>query len=700
MSMKKFLLFAAAALIVGSASALPYNKKKATSKVQLSQVKKTAPEASQAPGKLMAKSVIDFSKVRSLDKKTIKSINPVKKFANSRSNRAASLTSNYTGTAINYSSKEQEIWTMSPGIFEDETPCLVNVIPSPFGEGEENSIAVSYTVDGNKIKVPQQYVCSVKFTDGTEGFMWAVNVGTSVEDGSLNFTLSDDGSLTYDNYYSSYVVFSTNEVNWDNALNFIIYTNVKYVKEGVVAAPEVMYEPTGLYLHAFMDRDRQWFGETNYSVIPAYASVGFKNYTTDLADAWSWSVSTAEDTPTTETGNDRDFSFNSTGGMAYTPAELVGSNQGVASAPYKWGLVYECTQGYLFAGEMQSSFGDYMILGRSNPDNSYAYYSFLGTPDVNSQNYSIEQLILYQGQPSAPFYFEGISLFVKDFQIKDEANFNLKCKIVKVSRSEDNNLTIGDVIAEADIDTEEIYQNEDGQTTLYWTQFYKEDEEGMSVDVDYLMLDEEFAVIIDGWDNNTFSAIPFGEYEGNAVGSISTFGKDTGDDKIYTYASGNMLMGFVEGTYGYLHTTDNTSVTIPAEGGQAAIHIVPMLYSVDGDTGEPKTRLFLDEVEGNEVPSWLTVGFANEVYTENESSFDLVFQAEASTEARSCTLVFMQEGAKLEVTVSQAAGSGSGISTVVSKIDNNAPAYNVAGQRVNKNFKGLVVKDGRKFMNK
>ena len=197
MSMKKFLLFAAAALIVGSASALPYNKKKATSKVQLSQVKKTAPEASQAPGKLMAKSVIDFSKVRSLDKKTIKSINPVKKFANSRSNRAESITSNYTGTAINYSSKEQEIWTMSPDVFEDETPCLVNVIPSPFGEGEENSIAVSYTVNGNKIKVPQQYVATVTFKDGSEGFMWAVNIGSSVEDGSLNFTLADDGTLTY-----------------------------------------------------------------------------------------------------------------------------------------------------------------------------------------------------------------------------------------------------------------------------------------------------------------------------------------------------------------------------------------------------------------------------------------------------------------------------------------------------------------------
>ena len=69
-----------------------------------------------------------------------------------------------------------------------------------------------------------------------------------------------------------------------------------------------------------------------------------------------------------------------------------------------------------------------------------------------------------------------------------------------------------------------------------------------------------------------------------------------------------------------------------------------------------------------------------------------------STEDRSCTLVLYQEGARLIVTVSQ--GGGSGINTVVTKIDNNAPAYNVAGQRVNNNFKGLVVKDGKKYMNK
>jgi hypothetical protein len=47
-------------------------------------------------------------------------------------------------------------------------------------------------------------------------------------------------------------------------------------------------------------------------------------------------------------------------------------------------------------------------------------------------------------------------------------------------------------------------------------------------------------------------------------------------------------------------------------------------------------------------------------------------------------------------------GNGeSGINTIKNDIGNaNAAIFNVAGQRVNNNYKGLVVKDGRKFMNK
>ena len=115
-----------------------------------------------------------------------------------------------------------------------------------------------------------------------------------------------------------------------------------------------------------------------------------------------------------------------------------------------------------------------------------------------------------------------------------------------------------------------------------------------------------------------------------------------------------------------------------------------------------KTRLFLDEtVTDNKIPEWLSVGFANEDYDENYT-FDLVFSADAlpaGVEGRQVTLVFMQEGAKLEVTVTQGKATGVNVTTKTVKTS-NAAMFNLAGQRVNKDFKGLVVKDGQKFMNK
>ena len=167
-----------------------------------------------------------------------------------------------------------------------------------------------------------------------------------------------------------------------------------------------------------------------------------------------------------------------------------------------------------------------------------------------------------------------------------------------------------------------------------------------------------------------------------------------------------MFVGFLNASYGSLRTADDTNVTLPGEGGQAAIHVEPMLCTSD-DNGDPTTSIWLDyDSDDPDELGWITVGIANEVYSDTEFSFDLVFEADAlpsGVTSRTAHFVFVQTGAKLEVDVTQTgsgSGGGDGISTVVTKIDNNAPAYNAAGQRVNKNFKGLVVKDGRKFMNK
>lgn len=47
-----------------------------------------------------------------------------------------------------------------------------------------------------------------------------------------------------------------------------------------------------------------------------------------------------------------------------------------------------------------------------------------------------------------------------------------------------------------------------------------------------------------------------------------------------------------------------------------------------------------------------------------------------------------------------ASSDESGISNITATENVNAPAYNLAGQRVNANAKGLVIKNGKKFMNK
>jgi hypothetical protein len=132
-----------------------------------------------------------------------------------------------------------------------------------------------------------------------------------------------------------------------------------------------------------------------------------------------------------------------------------------------------------------------------------------------------------------------------------------------------------------------------------------------------------------------------------------------------------------------------------------------MLRSVDSETGAYTYRLFIDDViTDSEVdpetglPSWLQIGISN--VNESGTEFTLGFQADAlpaGVEGRKATIVFMQEGARLEVTVTQ--GTVTGISVTTKTVKNvETPAYNLAGQRVNKNFKGLVVKDGAKFLNK
>ena len=283
----------------------------------------------------------------------------------------------------------------------------------------------------------------------------------------------------------------------------------------------------------------------------------------------------------------------------------------------------------------------------------------------------------------------------------------LTCKIHKAHRDQTTGrFSLGEVIAQADVnEVEEGTWMAGSLARLHWDSFYVEDELGLSTDIPYLLLDEEFAVVLEGWDNGTFSGYPLAFTSMLPTGGFSsTFAiLPTQDTYVSSGWSGtfDVIIGFTDATYGYLHTEDNTNITLPVEGGQAKITVEPMYSNNQADENGSKTRLFIDDaLEEVEIPDWLSIGFADEVYGEGEYHFDLVFQADAlpeGTTGRTATIPFMQEGARLVVTVTQGESTGISITKADIKASNGA-MYNLAGQRVSTGYKGLVVKDGKKMI--
>ncbi len=85
------------------------------------------------------------------------------------------------------------------------------------------------------------------------------------------------------------------------------------------------------------------------------------------------------------------------------------------------------------------------------------------------------------------------------------------------------------------------------------------------------------------------------------------------------------------------------------------------------------------------------------VYNATKNQYELVtnFLVNATYTDRSYLLRRYNIGSVINATPT-------GIDTVKAdtKFNADAPAYNMAGQRVNSSFKGMVIKDGKKFMNK
>lgn len=701
--MKKFLLIAAAVLVASTASAQLLKKQSSTVKQTLVRSELKHVQKQQVPVTMMHAPVQSIAEapMQSLLGKTVKlSARELKSIKAAR--KAAELQTQYDCYGID-DKGENVTWTMASAENEDGDMFLLNVIPTPYPE-ELPVIGAEINQSGSVINIGVQEVFSYESEAGTTVHVFLT--GEVEEDHSINLTINDDGTLsTVKGEEINYLAFDSDQFDVSNIylrvedgghyLGYLEYvSHIQYVLPGMSPTPNPNYAPEGVNLNITMSPEGMWYGH-QFSIMPANVPARFTNFTTDMTDAFDWSVTDEDDEVIT--GNERDFSFVPTCFMQYSIPAMVAKYKDAASNPFQWN-----EDGYVLGSGGASIYlkdpADIMV-NNCNLDYELTRYSFIATPDINSQNYSISSLILYQGKPEAPLYFEGINLFVDQFSQKED--FELTCKIMKCKRNDNGVLELGDLIAVADVDPESMTVLDSGRALMTWTQFEEEDENGFTTPVGYVQVDDEFAIVFEGWDNGTFSARPYGEYANTTAQLTSTYLTLTGSDDVNGFQSmkNRLYVGFIEGIYGSLYTADDTTLEMPVEGGSATLHIEPM-YSTSDEEGNSVTALWF--AEDYELPEWINLSVSNEVYTSDEYSFDLTVEAAAlpnGLAGRTETIDLYQYGAKLTLVVNQGKVDGITVTTATVRTA-DGKVYSLDGRRQLKTVNGIVIRDGRKFIRK
>ena len=264
--------------------------------------------------------------------------------------------------------------------------------------------------------------------------------------------------------------------------------------------------------------------------------------------------------------------------------------------------------------------------------------------------------------------------------------------------------------------------------------------------------DEPFAVVIDGFEQEGIDlglyAMEVEEYDDTVVDGEMIF--DNGRSLSYTgtLALAVGLVGMFDVAYApqipgyYIFEDENIDyrrVSVPVEG--TASHSVEDAYGnttyettgsalitgKEEDKGFPGVPVFtnitwynedespnyyLETADGSEWPAWIT---NYTVFTGYKYGMHIVaFEADplpAGTTGRFAQLKVVGQEANMNGEVKYSAESDNilviqgevdltgieAVKTNATKVQSTSAIYNLAGQRVDQNFKGLVIKDGKKF---
>lgn len=495
-----------------------------------------------------------------------------------------------------------------------------------------------------------------------------------------------------------------------------------------------------------------------YLYIPALAEVTYTNYATDKAAAQWFYGSSSLTQLTGDENNDLTMSWPkiATGyiNSSYIPTMAVGETT------YKFADELSPSRVSLINGDsllnvtQVNRVGGYYY-GFSDAS-VFGTYETTRTIDGEPVACKRKSVIEFFDKPAAPFCLYSLNFPVVSWNEKYTTDNlplatdfipegkQVTARIIKVS---DNGSLTNEILAEIPITSESIKTGTADDIIKAGLAYGFIEISNITVDefetpiLSPVVIDCPFAIELDGFDQE---GVNFSLYMCNVMATERDYFKNPGgvEGTVCKYVrndNGEVLDGlyyiqssttrqyngviYLNGMFDYVEVDENfENMIAPVEGGP----VYAEYEKTDTETGETKkvqnpafayysicprlsTWEGLEDTENyafEGLPEWLTpVGFSDDYFEDYDATL-VMFSADplpAGTKGRVAEFrVVSDKGAKSKlVTVVQGE-----VPTAIAAVKNdaavkaNAAMFNMAGQRVNNSFKGLIIKDGQKFMNK
>lgn len=348
-------------------------------------------------------------------------------------------------------------------------------------------------------------------------------------------------------------------------------------------------------------------------------------------------------------------------------------------------------------------------------DNGYLF----GTGTISGGQYTVSGLQQVLEKPVAPLWVADSYLtFVSKSSAPMPEGTSLKMLITNVETNAQGVKVPGsEVIAELECTPSDLVEQE-GLVDEYGTNYYQFSAVFKGEDEGFL-IDQEFAVVIRGLDqaglDMGFSGAEIPYYNNELQPALCTLTSGNaaniyGDNRIalnvaftakFDYA--NAYVDYTEGD------TYNFGVVLMDDAGTSGHTIAAEDLEFKG-AAVLTNGVWYDENENEQytlsgMPDWV------KSYEVDEASFKyagltvIAFTCSplpADVKGRSCDILIHGKGVTSDkpITVVQGDVKAAIESAKAEKNAEDAPMYNVAGQRVDKNYKGVVIQNGMKRINK